>query len=176
MRKKVVSIIGEGTIGSDDDRYLITERIGFLLIDNGYRVMTGGLGGAMEAASKGARNNPKHKDGDIIGILPGQDPADANEYVDIAIPTGLGIARNHVVTNSDAVIAVGGGAGTLSEIAFAWQKGRLIIAMKVEGWSGEMAGKRIDGRRSMAGPGMDSINEANTPEEAIRLLKELLPP
>jgi uncharacterized protein (TIGR00725 family) len=175
MRKRTVSVIGEGNISSDDPRFKMAERIGYLLIENGYRLMTGGLGGVMEAASKGARENPRHNDGDIIGILPGLEPEDANDHVDIVIPTGLGIARNHLVTNSDAVIAVGGGAGTLSEMAFAWQKGKLIIALKVKGWSGDLAGKRIDEKGARSGGGSEVVNEADSPEEALLILLKFLP-
>jgi len=176
MGKKLVSVIGDGTVSSGDVRYRVAERVGFLLIESGYRLMTGGLGGVMEAASGGARSNPGHMDGDIIGILPGLDPDDANRYVDIAIPTGLGIARNHIVTNSDAVIAIGGGAGTLSEMAFAWQKGKLMIALKVEGWSGEIAGRRIDNKDSRNGSGLEIVQEAGSPEEALSVLLKFLPP
>ncbi len=176
MMKRIVSVIGEGVLVSGDARYKTAERIGYLLIENGYRLMTGGLGGVMEAASRGARSNPKHRDGDIIGMLPGLDPGDANAYVDIAIPTGLGMARNHIVTNSDAAIAIGGGAGTLSEMAFAWQKGKLLIALEVEGWSGELAGRSIDRKRSRSGDDLNVVHGAGSPEEAVSMLLKFLPP
>lgn len=128
----------------------------------------------MVAVSKGAHLSKKYREGDVIGILPGTDKNSANEFVDIPIPTGLGIGRNMIITNSDAVIAVGGGAGTLSEIAFAWQKGKLIIGMDVEGWSSEVADKRLDGRLRNNIPD-DRIYKATTPREAVEILKEKLP-
>ena len=79
-----------------------------------------------------------------------------------------------IITNSDAVIAVGGGSGTLSEIAFAWQKGKLVIAMDVEGWSGKVAGMKLDDRirNNMHD---DRIFKASSVKEAVDILKEKLP-
>ena len=82
--------------------------------------MTGGLGDLPKAIAKGARKSPNYTDGILIAILPGFDPSAADNCVDIVIATGLDEARNLIVANSDAVVAIGGGAGTLSEIAYAW--------------------------------------------------------
>jgi uncharacterized protein (TIGR00725 family) len=124
--------------------------------------VTGGLGGVMEAASRGAHSAKGYREGDVVGILPVSDGAAANELVDIAIPTGMGIARNVlVVATADAVVAVGGGSGTLSEIAVAWQLGKPIVALELEGWSGRLAGEAIDARRS------DVIHRARSAEEAV---------
>ena len=87
-----------------------------------------------------------------------------------AIPTGIGIARNNIVTNSDAVIAIGGGAGTLSEIALAWQKGKLILALKVPGWSGKLAETRIDDRAREGMPEDDRIIGTNSVDETLNIL------
>ena len=78
--------------------------------------------------------------------LPGFDPGDGNLYADIVVPTGLHHVRNALVAQSDAVIAVGGGAGPLAEIAFAWMYFRLIVALRVDGWSGRLADRHIDAR------------------------------
>lgn len=162
-RKRTIAVIGGADVRKGTALYNIAYEIGELVVDNGFRLITGGLGGIMEAASEGARSSKMWKDGDIIGILPGLDIDDANEFVDIAIPTGLGIGRNMIVTNADGVIAVGGGAGTLSEMAFSWQKGKPIVAFKVEGWSGELAGKAMDNR-----DGTRTIHGADEPEEALK--------
>ncbi|MFC4358914.1 TIGR00725 family protein [Halobium salinum] len=109
-----VSVIGGGTV----DRATATtaERVGELLGERSHTVVCGGLGGVMEAACRGA----KSKGGATVGILPGEYRQQANEYVDVAIATGLGHVRNGlVVMNGDAVVAVDGGSGTLSEIGFA---------------------------------------------------------
>ena len=89
-------------------------------------MLCGGLGGVMEAAAQGAAS----AGGTVVGILPGPDRTAANPHVTIAIATGLGEARNAVLTAAaDAVIAIGGGWGTLSEIALARQRGRPVIAL-----------------------------------------------
>ncbi|WP_137284691.1 TIGR00725 family protein [Halorussus salinisoli] len=109
-----VSVIGGGTVTEAEAD--TAEEVGRLLADGGHTVVCGGLGGVMEAACRGA----SEADGRTIGILPGEDRAAANPYVDTAIATGLGHARNAlVVVNGDAVIAIDGGVGTLSEVGFA---------------------------------------------------------
>ena len=114
----VVAVIGDGDPrGPDAHRVLEwAEEVGTLLARAGATVVTGGLGGVMQAASKGALS----AGGLTIGFLPGEDSTEANEYVRIPIATGLGVMRNLVVvTSSDAVVAVGGRHGTLSEIGLA---------------------------------------------------------
>ncbi|WP_135824043.1 TIGR00725 family protein [Halorussus ruber] len=109
-----VSVIGGGTV--TDEQAQTAEAVGKLLAQRGHTVVCGGLGGVMEAACRGATD----AGGRTIGILPGEERAAANPYVDTAIATGLGHARNPlVVMNGDAVIAVDGGVGTLSELGFA---------------------------------------------------------
>lgn len=116
------------------------------LVDNGYRILTGGVGTLSKASYEGARLSSRYTDGSVISILPGFDPLMAAETSDIQIATGLDEYRNIINANSDAVVAVGGGAGTLSEIALAWSLKRLIICMTIDGWSGELAGRKIDNR------------------------------
>ena len=121
------------------------EAVGAALAASGAVVVSGGLGGAMEAACKGA----KGAGGTTVGILPGADRAAANRWVDVVVATGLGEARNAVVVRSaDAVVAVGGGYGTLSEIALALKMGRPVVGLGT--WD-------IDGVESVA-----------TPAEAVR--------
>jgi len=96
------------------------------LAELGAIVVTGGRGGAMEAACRGA----KEAGGQTVGILPGLDRADANLYVDIGLPTGLGELRNGLVARAaDAVVAVGGAWGTLAEIAFARAAGKAVFGV-----------------------------------------------
>lgn len=145
------------------------------MIDEDFRIVTGGLGDLPLAIAKGARSSKYYHDGSLVAILPSNDPSDAESYADIVIATGLDHARNLIVANSDAVIAIGGGSGTLSEIAFAWALKRLIIAFKVQGWSGKLAGTRIDERIRYPEIENDQIYEAKSAEEAVRKLKKLLP-
>ena len=145
--KKIVSVIGDGGVLPGSEKYEIARELGRELVDNGYKVQTGGLGGVMEAALKGAKESSNYSKGDTIAILPSLNEEDSNVYADVIIPTGLDIMRNAKVVESDAVIAIGGGAGTLSEIAMAWQIYRLIIGFdNVDGWSKELANKKLDMR------------------------------
>ncbi len=166
LRKKIIAVVG----GVRPSKLLATEAhaLGRKLVDEGYRIATGGLGGIMEAVSRGARSSTAWSDGLVIGVLPSLDATTANEFVDIAIPTGLNLARNVVlVSMADAVIAVGGGAGTLSEIALAWQHHKPVIALDLgEGWSSRLAGQVLDHRRP------DPILRARDVNEVLAQLKE----
>jgi len=121
---KTIAIIGARAC--DNEISQIAEQMGGLLAKSGYTIICGGLGGVMKAACKGAKAN----NGTTIGILPGDDPNDANQYVDIAIATGAGISRNLIIIRSAvAVIAISGGFGTLSELAFALQLEKPVIGL-----------------------------------------------
>jgi uncharacterized protein (TIGR00725 family) len=162
-RQPTAAVIGPAR--ADAELIAVAEEVGRLLVDKGLRVVTGGLGGAMEAASRGARSSTRWATGTVIGILPTYDPHTANPWVDVIIPTGLGHARNIVVVASaDVVLAVGGRAGTLSEIALAWTLGRRVIAVAgTGGWTESLAGRTIDDRRQ------DRIEGPLAPEEAASL-------
>ena len=124
----------------------IAENVGRLLAQMGITVVTGGCGGIMEAASKGASS----EGGLVIGILPTAEMSHANPWCDVVIPTGLGHARNAITSLAgDFVVAIGGAAGTLSEICFGWIHGRSIFVLGGSGgWSDRLRGQVIDGRRS----------------------------
>jgi len=139
-RRVQVSVIGSGA-----EHEARAEAVGRLLAERGCKVVTGGLGEVMAAAARGA----KEAGGTTIGILPGRDRAAANEWVDHAVATGLGHMRNFaVVASGDAVIAVGGHWGTLSEIAFAKIPGRPVVILE-------------------PGLGADDVDRAATPDEAV---------
>ena len=111
----------------------------------------------------------------VIGILPSFDRHKCNEYVDIPIPTGIDVVRNAITGAADAVIAIGGGAGTLSEMAFAWTQLRLIIGYRtVPGWAQKLADQRIDGRIRYPEIEDDRVYGADTPEEAAMILEKLI--
>ncbi len=104
----------------------VAEEVGRLLAEAGAVVVTGGHGGVMEAASKGARE----AGGTTLGILPGADRREANQWVSVAVPTGMGEARNALVVRAaDALVAVGGAWGTLSEIALARKTGKHVAGI-----------------------------------------------
>jgi uncharacterized protein (TIGR00725 family) len=103
--------------------------VGAGLARAGVVVVTGGLGGVMAAAARGA----KEAGGLVVGILPGLDPAEANDWVDVAVPTGMGEGRNLLVVRAAAVVvAVGGSWGTLAEVALARRTGRPVVSL--HGW------------------------------------------
>ena len=118
-----------GVIGASDgskDIYKLAEEVGERIAKAGAVLVCGGLGGAMEAASKGAKKGG----GTTIGILPDIDKSQANPYIDFPIVTGLGEGRNLlVIRNSDVVIALPGEYGTLSEIAFSLKLGKPTIGL-----------------------------------------------
>jgi len=117
-----VSVIGSGV-----DHEARAEEVGRLLAERGSTVVCGGLGEVMAAAARGAKN----AGGTTIGILPGTNRADANEWIDHVVLTDLGHGRNALVAASgDGVIAVGGSHGTLTEIGFARIYGRPVVILE----------------------------------------------
>lgn len=147
-RNKTIGIIGASQAQCSPELYEFAVQAGELIAGMGYNIVCGGMGGVMEAVCKGAKQSPQTFANQTIGIIPDSDPAGANPYVDMVIPTGIGIARNIIIINTaDLLIAFGGGAGTLSEIAFAWQKGKTVLCVTAfDGWAKELAGKQIDDR------------------------------
>lgn len=122
---KQIAVVGSGA--EHEER---AEELGRLLAERGCTVVCGGRGEVMAAAARGA----KSAGGTTIGILPGETRADANEWIDHVVVTGIGHARNLAVAASgDAVIAVGGSYGTLAEIAFALRLGRRVVILE-PGW------------------------------------------
>ncbi|MBT3222229.1 MAG: acyl-CoA synthetase [Proteobacteria bacterium] len=174
-RKPVIAVVGNGSLPLDSPALTMAEELGLALVDRGYRVLTGGMGGVMEAASRGAHGSAHYSPGDTIGFLPRSEPTTANPWVDIVLPTGLGHYRNGLVAHSSAVVAVGGGAGTLSEMAQAWIYDRLIVALRVEGWSGHLADQALDRRIRFPDIGEDRVYGADNAEEAAHLIDHWLP-
>lgn len=162
-RRAVVAVVGNARL-DDDEAVVEARRLGSALIDAGFRIVTGGLGGVMEEVSRGARTSPSWTEGSVLGIVPSYRAADANPWCDVVIPTGMQMGRNIlVVASADVVIAVGGGSGTLSELAIAWQLGKPIVALGTRGWAGRLAGQVIDARSD------EPVHTAHDVDEAIRL-------
>jgi uncharacterized protein (TIGR00725 family) len=141
-----ISVIGAGgTIAPDLAGR--AEEVGRLLAEHGAVLVCGGLGGVMEAAARGARD----AGGVTVGILPGESRGGANPWIDYAVVTGIGHARNlAVVASGDAAIAVGGEWGTLAEIGLARKLGRPVVILE--------PGHAVEG---------DGIVRAQTPGEAV---------
>ena len=124
MPQLYVAVVGAGV--DAPETHEVAEAVGRGLAEAGAVVVCGGLGGVMAAACRGA----KSAGGTTVGILPGEHRAEANEWVDVAVATGLGEARNVLVVRAaDAVVAVGGEWGTLSEIAFAMKTGKPVVGV-----------------------------------------------
>lgn len=171
--KQIVAVIGDTQTEREGEKYRLAFELGKSLIDNGYRVQSGGKSGVMEAIFAGAKTSEKYVDGDTIAIVPSFDSSSANEYADIVIPTGLDLMRDAIVVNASAVVAIGGGAGTLAEFAIAWSLYKLIIAYdNVDGWSAKLAGTRIDERLRYGNIADDRIYATKSASETIEILKK----
>ena len=133
----VVAVIGNAACSVEEAK--LAQEIGEQLASRGATVICGGLGGAMEAVCHGA----KLKGGLTVGILPGNDPEVANPWVDVAIATGVGQGRNAMIVQSaQAVIAIGGRYGTLSEIGYALKRGIPVVGLNT--WVLSRGGKEDD--------------------------------
>jgi uncharacterized protein (TIGR00725 family) len=153
---RYVAVVGASAATAEEEA--IATDVGRLLAEAGVIVVTGGLGGVMAAACRGARD----AGGRTVGLLPGDDRSEANPWVDVAIPTGMGEARNALVARAtDALIAVGGEFGTLSEIAIALKLGRPVIG--ISSW-----------RIERATPSGDPILRAKDAADAVALVIERL--
>ena len=145
----MIAVIGAGEPTQEIAE--LAEQVGVELAKRDVTVVCGGLGGVMEAACRGA----KSASGKTVGILPGSDASDANPWVDVPVCTGLGYARNSIVVKSgQAVIAVGGAFGTLSEIGHALAEGITVVGLKT--WE-----------LSRDGTGDGSILVATGPKDAV---------
>ena len=174
--KKIITIIGDSQLKETDQAYQLALTLGKTLIDHQYRIMTGGLGGVQLAVCQGAKQSKHYLEGDTIAILPSFDKQDANAYSDIVIPTGLDLARNIINVSSDAVIVMGGKAGTLSEIASAWSLYKLIIAFtQIPGWGADLAGKKVDSRKRYETILEDQVYPVQDPLEVVALLAKYIP-
>lgn len=148
-RTPYVAVVGPGEASPEELH--TAEEVGAGLAAAGAVVVTGGLGGVMEAACRGARS----RRGRTLGILPGDDRDAANGWVEIAVPTGMGELRNGLVVRAaDAVVAIGGGHGTLSEIALALKLGRPVVGLGT--WE------------------VHGVDHVSTPEAALALIAGLL--
>jgi uncharacterized protein (TIGR00725 family) len=149
MRKKIIGVIGGHSCPREVEQN--AQKLGKKLTKVVDLLVSGGLSGTMKAVCKGF----KSAGGTTIGILPSYNKADANQYVDIVIPTGIGLARNVLVVKSaDVVVALPGAAGTLSEIAYCLQFGIPVISLN--SWD------------------IDGVIKAKTVDEAVDKVKQLL--
>ena len=159
--KRLIQVL---VIGSDGDHcpqttYDAAKEVGAQIAARNAITVTGGLGGVMEAACRGA----KEKGGMVVGIIPNEDMSYANPYCDIIIPTGIGFARNFITAYSaDVAIVVGGGAGTYIEACVAYQKGKPIVALTGTGGTADkIADTFLDDRKTV------KVISASSPRDAV---------
>lgn len=159
MRRPVVGVMGGGEV--DEARTAATYELGRLIAQNGWVLLNGGRNaGVMDASARGAHD----AGGLTVGILPGDHDSDASAYLDVAIVTGMGSARNNInVLSSDVVVACTGGAGTLSEIALALKAGRPVVVL-----GSDVGTAFAEYVRS------GDLVVVDTPAEAISVVKERL--
>jgi uncharacterized protein (TIGR00725 family) len=162
MRIRMVSVVGSGSaIGPAETR--LAEELGAALAKAGFGIVCGGLGGVMRAVARGARTAPFPRP-PIVGLLPDYDFASGNEFLDIAIPTGMGHARNALVAAAgDALVCVGGATGALSEVALARKIGRPVLAFPGSGGTAALVAKALE-----------KVISVESAEEAVRRLREAL--
>jgi len=147
-----IAVVGGGVPQADADE--LAAGVGGELARRGAVLVCGGLGGVMEAACRGA----KEAGGMTVGILPGTDRSEANRFVDVAIPTGMGEARNALVVRSaDALVAIGGEFGTLSEIALALKAGKRVVGLGT--WELAKGGRPVQAIVPAASPA-DAVERA----------------
>ena len=166
-----VSVIGPSYCKVNDPIYDFARELGKVLVDHSFVIYSGGKRGIMEAVFRGARESESYFFGATVGVLPDSNRNSANRYTDISIATGIGYARNSILAHcGEVVIALGGGSGTLSEIAFAWQFGKKIICVDAfTGWSKELSGLKLDQRRR------DKIIKATNINDVLKHLDKLIP-
>ncbi len=165
-----IGVIGSGGDASSEAMLAAAEAIGLAIARHGATLVTGGRAGVMEAASRGARSGG----GLTVGILPSARRGDANPHVMLAIPTGLGSARALTLVRScDAIIVVGGGAGTLVEVGLAYLESKPIVVVRQMGGLADrieqflLDGQYLDDRRLVP------ILFADTAEAAVELATSL---
>ncbi len=163
MKYRQVVVIGSG---DEDEHAKEAYEIGEHIAKKGWVLISGGRGGVMEAASRGAGE----AGGIVIGILPDHSSNSANKYCNIVIPTGMGYSRNLInVLSGDAIVSIAGKSGTLSELAYAWQFGKPVILCRFTGgWSEKLSYSPLDDRMGANFYSADSI------EDVFKYLDNLL--
>src|SRR5437868_10500521 len=163
QRRPVIGVIGDGQPGSERER--MAAEVGAALARAGVHLVCGGLGGCMAGASRGYKE--ANGAGICLGLLPGTSRAEANPWVDLAIPTGVNSAQGALVAMAvDAAIVLGGGGGTLSEVGLLLRDGKPVVALDGTGGAAELVGGQHLGKVS--------VRLARNPEEAVRMVLEAL--
>ena len=165
-KKRQILVIGNNTNGCTPKHEKIAYEVGVEIAKSDSVLITGGLGGVMSAASHGAHDT----NGLTVGIIPQNDATMANEFCDIVIPTGIGLARDFLnALTADGVIIVGGGSGTLSEVCAAYMYKKPMVAIRnIKSSIEPYIDGFIDHRENI------KIVGADTPQEAVKKILELI--
>ena len=165
-RRLQIGVMGSARAICSKKAYKLAVEVGREIAKHGAILVTGGGGGVMQAASHGA----DLEDGIIVGILPGEKKIEANRYVDIAIPTGIGFARNLMnINSSHGIIIVEGGSGTMCEAIHAYSTNTPSVALVGSGGTADrIAGKMLDQR------GLEKIIPVYTPKQAVEKIIRLI--
>ncbi len=158
VRKRQILVIGHNDNGCTPEHEKIAYETGALIAKSNSVLVSGGLGGVMRASCHGAQENG----GLAVGIIPQGEHSAANEFCDIVIPSGMGLARDFLnALSADGIIIIGGGSGTLSEICAAYMHKRPMVAIRNTGGSAEkFADTFLDHRENIKILGADSAEEA----------------
>ena len=157
-KKRQILVIGHNTNGCTPEHEKVAYDVGVEIAKSNSVLITGGLGGVMTAASRGA----KDANGLTVGIIPQADASEANEFCDIVIPTGMGLTRDFLnALTADGVIIVGGGSGTLSETCAAYMNKKPMVAVRnLNGPIAQYIDGYLDHRENVKIVGVDSAQEA----------------
>ena len=166
VKKRQILVIGNNTNGCTPKHEKIAYDVGSEIAKSDSVLVNGGLGGVMEAASHGAHD----ANGLVLGIIPQDDPAAANEFCDIVIPTGMGLTRDYInALSADGVIIIGGGSGTLSEACASYMYKKPMVAIKNLGGAVDpYIDGYIDHRKNIKIIGVD------TAQKAVQKILELI--
>ncbi len=167
MTKKIqILVIGHNTNGCTEEHSKVAYETGSEVAKTGHVLVSGGLGGVMEAASHGAHDSK----GLTVGIIPQDDASKANQYCDIVIPTGMGLTRDFInALSADGIIIIGGGSGTLSEICAGYMHKKPMVAIRnMGGVNAQFIDNYLDHRQNIKIIGVD------TPKEAVVKILELI--
>ncbi len=168
MVKRQILIIGHNDNGCTQAHKDIAYETGRLVAQKGAILVTGGMGGVMEAAARGAQESG----GTTLGIIPQDGMAHANNFSEVVVPTGLGFMRNFVnVYAAAGIIIIGGGVGTLSEMCAAYMHEKPMVAiLGTGGMADKYAGQYLDHRQSI------NIESADSPRAAVERVLEIISP
>ena len=164
MKNRQILVIGNNDDGCTPESEKLAYDVGSEVAKSNSVLITGGLGGVMRAASRGAQESG----GLTLGIFPQDDSSHANEFCDIVIPSGMGLTRDFLnALSADGVIVIGGGSGTLSEICAAYMHKKPIVALKNSGGiASKYADEYLDHRKNVKIVGVE------TPQQAIKYILE----